>query len=39
MPGRQAVPRRKRFCGNRLSMLVHRDINDCGDGENCFTRQ
>ena len=39
MARRQAVARRKRFCGDRLSMLLHCDVNDSSNGQNCFTRQ
>ena len=36
MPRRQAMARGKSFCGDRLPMLLHRDIDDRGNSENSF---
>jgi len=36
MSQRQAVARRKYLRGNRLAMVLHRDIDDRGNSENSF---
>ena len=39
VPRRQAVTCGKGLCGNRLPMLLHRDIDNRGDSENSFAGQ
>jgi hypothetical protein len=39
MPRRQAMARGECFCGDWLSTLLHRDINDRGNSENSFARK
>ena len=36
MPRRQAMARGESLCGDRLSMRLHRHVDDCGDGKNSF---
>ena len=39
MPRRQAMPRGKGLCGNRLPERLHRHVDDRGNGKDSFARQ